>query len=99
MVRRAALMLLLLAAASVGPARAEGDPACARYEDPLAYNACLASHGPKAKDLATTGAHHGDERPARPAQAAREKPPARIERGSPHVMHAHGRSHMEFLLR
>ncbi len=30
------------------PARAEDNPACAKYEEPLAYNACLARFGPHA---------------------------------------------------
>lgn len=29
------------------PAAGQGDP-CAKYEDPLAYNACLARQGPQA---------------------------------------------------
>jgi hypothetical protein len=53
MAKRALFMLLVFAAASAGPAYAEGDPACAKYQDPLAYNACLASHGPSSlSDLA-----------------------------------------------
>ena len=40
-----AAMLVTAAAILAGPAR--GD-ACAKYEDPLAYNACLAKLGPQA---------------------------------------------------
>ena len=44
--------LLVAVSAAVLPAlAAEDDPACARFEDPLAYNACLASHGPKANGV------------------------------------------------
>ena len=96
MPQRALLMLLVLAAASIGPARCEDDPACARYEDPLAYNACLASHGPKAN--ATAGARR-DEGPPLPAQAERDRAPAAIERGSRRVVRGHGRVHMEFQVR
>jgi hypothetical protein len=96
MTKRVAFILLALAAASVGPAHAADDPACAKYEDPLAYNACLASHGPKATDLATS---------ARPAQATRSAPvqPERVRpaamrsaRGWPHAIRGRGRAHMEF---
>jgi hypothetical protein len=31
------------------PARAQDNPACARFEEPLAYNACLARQGPTAR--------------------------------------------------
>jgi hypothetical protein len=31
-----------------GPAEAEDNPACARFENPLEYNACLAKQGPRA---------------------------------------------------
>ncbi len=40
----AALVLLC----SAGPADAEDNPACAKFENPLEYNACLAKQGPKA---------------------------------------------------
>ena len=46
--RRPALALALaLASLGAGAARAQ-DSACAKIEEPLAYNACLANHGPKA---------------------------------------------------
>jgi hypothetical protein len=92
------LMLVVFVAASACPARAEDDPVCARYTEPLAYNACLASHGPKAKDLATKGAHHAAERIAQPPEAARTRAP-RIGRGSRRPMRARGRMHMEFRLK
>lgn len=37
-----------IAACAALPARAQDNPACARYEDALAYNACLAKLGPQA---------------------------------------------------
>jgi hypothetical protein len=39
---------LVALAALVSPARAEDYPACAKIENPLAYNECLAAHGPPA---------------------------------------------------
>jgi len=51
--RALTLMFAFAAVALAGRARAEDDPACAQYQEPLAYNACLARHGPKA-DLATS---------------------------------------------
>jgi hypothetical protein len=44
---RVALGILVLLAWS-GSAAAEDNPACAKYQNPLAYNACLAKLGPKA---------------------------------------------------
>ena len=97
MTQRAALMLLVLAAASARPARAEDDPACARYEDPLAYNACLASHGPKANNLAPTGASAGRGGSARgDPGGTQQRAGAESIGGSRHVMRGHGRVHMEF---
>ena len=79
MAMRTALMLLAFAAvASHSAARAQDDPACAKYQEPLAYNACLASHGPKATDIATSpgpaaGGHaaQGDGEGERPAAEPR----------------------------
>jgi len=39
---------LLALVAWIVPAAAQDNPACAQYENPLAYNACLAKLGPKA---------------------------------------------------
>jgi hypothetical protein len=99
MTQHAVLMLVVLAAGSIGPARAEDDPACARYEDPLAYNSCLASQGPKANSLVTTGGRRSEEAPPPPAHAERHSAPEGIDRGSRHVMRGHGRVHMEFWVR
>jgi hypothetical protein len=41
--------LLLLGVLAFSPAAAEDNPACAKFEDPLAYNACLARQGPVAR--------------------------------------------------
>ena len=51
MATRAAIAFLLGALAWTASARAEDDPACARYHDALSYNLCLASHGPKANNI------------------------------------------------
>ncbi len=105
MAKRAAFLVLSLAAASAGPAWAADDPACAKFEDPLAYNACLASHGPKANDLATTGRPVQQNHPAAPAQAERSGPaPARAVKSAParsagrwrRATWRRGRVHMEF---
>ena len=94
MAKRAALMLLALAAASAGAARAQDDPACAKFEDPLAYNACLASHGPKA-NVATSLRPAQERRP--PVQPERVRPaPTRGVDGWRHANRGRGRAHMEF---
>jgi hypothetical protein len=42
-------ILLLLGVLAVSQAAAQDNPACAKFEDPLAYNACLAHQGPTAR--------------------------------------------------
>jgi hypothetical protein len=47
--RQAFILAIGIGVLCVGaPARAEDNPACAKYEEPLAYNACLARLGPSA---------------------------------------------------
>ena len=47
--RRRLALAAALALATLGAAPAQAqDRACAKIEEPLAYNACLANHGPKA---------------------------------------------------
>jgi len=41
--------LLLLGVLAFSPAAAQDNPLCAKFEDPLAYNACLARQGPAAR--------------------------------------------------
>jgi hypothetical protein len=76
----------------------QADPACAKYQEPLAYNACLASHGPKANDVGVSHAQdefgHGA-----PAPSAAASSGSRVERWSPSATRRHGRVHMEFRLR
>jgi hypothetical protein len=61
--RRALLLLGLLVFSPA--AAAEDNPACAKFEDPLAYNACLARQGPMAR------AAHVRTGPTRGAPASR----------------------------
>lgn len=92
---RAAAALLLATLAWAGSARAADDLACAQYREPMAYNACLARHGPKAN---TRALPHGGRQPggglkagtgARPPPFHRWRRPGRT----------HGRMHMEFPVR
>ncbi|MGD1038872.1 MAG: hypothetical protein ABR878_17250 [Roseiarcus sp.] len=73
--RHALILAIGLGALLLGaPARAEDNGACAKYEEPLAYNACLARFGPRAYEAgavaapaaeagaaARGGAHRGPE--------------------------------------
>ena len=103
MIRAAVLTVTLAVAAlfSVG-ARAEGDPACAKIEEPLAYNACLAAHGPKATDVRP---HFRSSRePTAPAsavapRAARPKEAYANRWYGAYVPRRHGRAHAEFRVR
>jgi hypothetical protein len=97
--RAAAIALALAALASAGRARAEDDPACAQYQEPMAYNACLARHGPKANNVGTQG--H-----TQPDRAAQDRPqreetghPATAGRGWQRAPRRHGRARMEFRVR
>ncbi len=106
MTARAAIALSLAALAWTATARASDDPACAQYHEPMAYNACLARHGPKAKGV---GQLHGDPQPSRaspnrvryghsrtaPSMGFSAAPSTRFydTQGSQRI---HGRVHMEF---
>jgi hypothetical protein len=95
---RAALILVVAAAILPAWARADAESACAKIEEPLAYNACLAARGPRARDVAVSPEPAGDDyRSGRvgkaPALAAR--PGLRF----PAVARRHGRIHMEFRIR
>ncbi len=107
---RASLLLAVSTALLPAMALAQDDPACARFEEPLAYNACLASHGPKANIGAAPGGgaprqtDPDSEEPqgrAREVGAGREAPaePQRRVHGAANVIRRHGRIHMEFRLR
>ena len=84
---------ILIAAALVlvsggAPARAD-NPACAKFENPLEYNACLARLGPRA------GATRGvPEQPAAPATRG-----VRSMRAFAGARRTRGRVHMEFTIK
>lgn len=106
MTARAAIALSLAALAWTASARASDDPACAQYREPMAYNACLARHGPKANGV---GQLHGGPQPSRaspnrvryghsraaPSTGFSAAPSTRFydTQGSQRI---HGRVHMEF---
>ena len=98
--RAAAFALCLAVLTPSGRALAEDDPSCAQYQEPMAYNACLARHGPKAN---AAGAHSGAAQPQRAARGrAYEGEPHAQATGFgrwPHAQRVHGRVHMEFNLR
>ena len=89
MTARAALAMLgLVSIALPGPADAQDEAACAKYQEPMVYNACLARHGPKANDVGRLRA--GTGRPAAWANSVR---------GDVGATRKHGRAHLEFLVR
>ena len=90
---RLAPLLALCAAALPGLARAD-NPACAKFEEPLAYNACLASHGPKATDI---GAARATGSPSVNPDSGKAGPALRRMTGR--AVRRHGRMHMEFMVR
>jgi hypothetical protein len=51
------LIFLVALIALGGAANAVDNPACAKFEEPLAYNACLAKLGPKAYAVAPAPMH------------------------------------------
>ena len=102
MAARAAIVLCLAALGWAGSAQAQDDPACAQYHEPMAYNLCLAQHGPKANGV---GKLHGGPQPGSAAQG-------RVWYGHTHgraptaryyaprtTQRSHGRVHMEFQVR
>ena len=100
MAARVATALCLGVLAWAGSARAQGNPACAQYREPMAYNACLARHGPKANGV---GRLHGGPQPTYAGhdrvwhgQRHHRTPTTRFY--SPHAAHR-GRVHMEFRVR
>lgn len=101
MAARAAIALSLAAVAWTASARAEDDPACAQYREPMAYNACLARHGPKANSI-------GKVRGPQPGQGGQDRvwygrtrshAPAERFYGPQDAHRVHGRMHMEFRVR
>ena len=102
MAARAAIALLAAAVAWAGSALAQDDPSCAQYREPMAYNACLARHGPRANNL---GRMHGGTQPSHSAHdrgwrgGTGTGAPARRFYGRPRLQRAHGRVHAEFQVR
>lgn len=82
--------LAFIGSPSIG--EAQEDPACAKYQEPLAYNACLASHGPKANIGA---AHRSGDGQWAPAAGRTTALPA-THRGWPRETRRRRRAHMEF---
>ena len=101
MAPRAAIALSLAALAWTTSARAEDDPACAQYRDPMAYNACLAQHGPKANSIGKLrGPLPGQEGQDRVSYGhARGHTPAAQFYSPQDARRVHGRMHMEFRIR
>jgi hypothetical protein len=110
MVARPAVALCLAALAWPASALAQDDPRCAKYSEPMAYNACLARQGPKANAI---GQVHGGGQPARAAphrasyghRSGAPGPRSYLAQDAPGGMrfyetqgsqHIHGRVHMEF---
>jgi hypothetical protein len=94
---RALALLALALAAPSALASADEDGPCAGIEAPLAFNACLAAHGPRANAIGTaTGAPAGAHADPEAGAPVRAKPPAAAFQP---VERRHGRIHMEFRLR
>jgi hypothetical protein len=96
-VAKPAALLIFASAIAVLPRSAPGqdDPACAKYQEPLAYNACLASHGPKANSI---GEGPGQTQPPGAASHSLARPSAGSAPGRewPAATRRRGRVHMEF---
>ena len=90
MAARAAIALCLAALGWAGSALAEDDPRCAQYHEPMAYNACLARHGPKANGVGTLSRQFRSG-----GVAQQDRTPRSFQRWQG-VQRAHGRMHMEF---
>ena len=86
--RTALAMLAFVSIAFAERVHAQDEEACAKYQEPMAYNACLARHGPKANDVGRLRA--GTGRPAAWANSVR---------GDVGATRKHGRAHLEFLVR
>ena len=88
MAARAARLRFVSPPGAVRARAAEDNPACAQYREPMAYNACLAQHGPKANGVGriqarpSRNAPHGvgpmkpSRVPKRPVSAAGRMPSA-----------------------
>jgi hypothetical protein len=83
----AAALVLVSSAASV---HAQDNPACAKFESPLEYNACLAKQGPRA------GATLAVPKPGGAVPATRG---VRSMRAFAGARRTNGRVHMEFTIK
>jgi hypothetical protein len=94
---RAAFVIIGFAVAAASAARAADDPACAQYEDPIAYNACLAKHGPKANAISGQPRHATEWRPGEAKRSGEAKSGSAGEglRDGSAPTRRHGRVHME----
>lgn len=98
MVPRAAIALWLAAFAWAQCAHAADDRSCEQYREAMAYNACLARHGPKANNLEGL---HGGTQPGRgwKGQARTGAPAPTLHRWGRRPGRTRGRMHMEFQVR
>jgi len=101
MAARAAMTLFLAALGLAGSARAQDNPACAQYREPMAYNLCLAQHGPKANGV---GKLHGGPQPGLAQERVwygrtHGRAPATRLYSQQGAHRVHGRVHMEFQVR
>lgn len=99
---RAGLFMIALAVVALisAGARAQGDEACARIEEPLAYNACLAAHGPKARIIAPQSAASSSVPPAATARPVQQPQASRSRRRyRPYFPRRRKRAHAEFRVR
>jgi hypothetical protein len=64
---RARALMAIFIVLSAAPALAEDNPACAKYQQPLDYNACLARQGPPARMVRATPAPRAAILRGRPA--------------------------------
>ena len=97
MVVRAAIALSLTAFAWIGSARAEDDLSCAQYREPMAYNDCLARHGPKANAVGKFSGHYVASRGG-DSEASSHTSAPRFHNADG-AQRIHGRMHMEFPVR
>jgi hypothetical protein len=89
----AAALIFLSSAASV---HAQDNPACAKFENPLEYNDCLAKLGPRAGATLAVPEPGGATPATRAAPAPRGVRPMRAFRGAPRTR---SRVRMEFTIR
>jgi hypothetical protein len=85
--------LAIAALLSGAPALAD-NPACAKFQEPLAYNACLARFGPPAHETRAIPEPRG-EAEGRPAAVGRQ----RVRRGFAMGRGRGGRMRLEFNVR